>query len=218
MFELTSWTGRIESWWNGDASAAVLPMGSQVEWMTHAWRQRTSRFLDQQFWCFGQDILQPPRNALVEMGFTRHASPRQRKEGSCYVVTTRLGVTIALWGFGVFYADRTIGKAILLTRDDIRPKVVDQLQTPLGVWDPQDLPHREACESEIAVVGSLMSDLLHWFAKYENWITTHRASGHRERTLLEWKRVAVLASETAESWRSIAEEFRQFPVSQQATT
>lgn len=217
MFELASWTGRIESWWNGDAPAAVLPLGSRVEWMTHAWRQRTSRFLDQQFWCFGQDILQPPRNALVEMGFTRHASPRQRKEGSCYVVTTRMGVTIALWGFGVFYADRTVGKAMLLTRDDIRPKVVDQLQTPLGVWDPQDLPHREARESEIAVVSSLMSDLLHWFAKYESWITTHREHSHRERSLREWKRVAVPASETADSWRSIAEEFRQYPVAQQAS-
>lgn len=151
------------------------------------------------------------------MGFTRHASPRQRKEGSCYVVNTRLGVTIALWGFGVFYADRTVGKAMLLTRDDIRPKVVDQLQTPLGVWDPQDLPHREARESEITIVSSLAADLLHWFAKYESWITTHRSSDHRERTLLGWKKVAVAAPQTSESWRSIAEDFRQFPLEQQAT-
>lgn len=217
MFELASFTGRIESWWNGAGTTTVLPDGSRVEWMTNAWRQRVSRFLDQQFWCFGQDILQPPRNALVEMGFTRHASPRHRKEGSCYVVTTREGVTIALWGFGVFYADRILGKAMLLTRDDIRPKVVDQLQTPVGVWDPQDLPHREARESESAVVSSLMADLLNWFGKYEFWIIANRPAGHRENILLEWKKEAVPACRTSESWRFIAEEFRQFPLQQHAT-
>ncbi len=106
----------------------------------------------------------------------------------------------------------------MLVRDDIRPKVVDQLQTPMGVWDPRELPHRDAHESDFPGVCVAFADLLEWLAKYENWITKNRPSDHRERTLREWKRVAIPAIDTAEAWCLLGREIRELSQSRQAIT
>lgn len=217
MFELHNISQRFEHWWTGSGEPPALrprlaikpiPVEPAVEWMPSAWRQRHSRFLDQQFWCFGQDILQQPRNALLELGFSKHRPLKDRKDGSCYTVTSRTGVNIVLWGFGMFYSDQRLGDAILLVRDDIRPWMVEQMQTPVGVWDPLEIPRHRVRGSEVAGARELLADLLKWLAQYEAWIADHRTPGHRERTLREWKRVVVPALESAEQWQHLADEVR----------
>lgn len=208
MFELSSITETVGQWWSGTPRPSNTTARSSDPWLPAHWRQTPSRLLDQQFWCFGQDIVQAPRNALLELGFTRHRSSVPRKDGSCYSVTTRAGVSILLWGFGVFYCDRSLGSAILLVRDNICPLSVEQLQLPINVWDPHDLPKHPVRESEVPVVRQLLTDLLHWFSQYENWIATHRDPGHRERILQDWRKVVVPAETMSATWQSLADELQ----------
>ena len=221
MFELHNISQRFEYWWAGSGErpalrprVAIQPIAVEpaVEWLPIAWRQRHSRFLDQQFWCFGQDILQQPRNALLELGFSQHRPQKERKDGSCYTVTSQSGVSIMLWGFGVFYADRRLGGAILVTRDDIRPWMVEQMQTPVGVWDPLEMPKHRVRGFEVSIARELLRDLLKWFSQYEAWIADHRTPGHRERTLREWKRVVVPPLESAELWQHLSGEVHSMAI------
>lgn len=206
MFELSSITETVGQWWSGTPRPSAETARSGNVWLPAHWRQTPSRLLDQQFWCFGQDIVRAPRNALIELGFTRNRSPIARKDGSCYSVTTRTGVSILLWGFGVFYCDRSLGGALLLVRDNICPTSVEQLQLPINAWDPHDLPQHPVQESEVPIVRSMLADLLHWFSQYESWIAAHRAPEHRERILQEWRRVAVPAEEMSVTWQTLSEE------------
>lgn len=212
MFELAQMTNQFEQWWHRQQSPAVISPAvntdPRADWLPQKWCQQHSRFLDQQFWCFGQDIVQQPRNALIELGFSkRHsATPRKREESSCYTVTSRTGVSLALWGFGMFYSDRRLGGAILLVRDSIRPLMVEQLQLPLGAWAPFEIPTHEARESEVPLASQLLTDLLLWLSQYETWIGQHRSAGHRERSLGEWKRVVVPASEMSVQWSQLSSE------------
>ncbi len=224
MFELAQMTNRFEQWFHRQQSPAVISPAvntdPRADWLPQKWCQHHSRFLDQQFWCFGQDIVQPPRNALIELGFTKHHSTtlRKRQESSCYTVTSRTGVSVALWGFGMFYSDRRLGGAILLIRDKIRPLIVEQLQLPLGAWAPFEIPTHEPHESEVPLACQLLSDLLRWLSQYEAWISHHRLDGYRERSLGEWKRVVVPASEMSMQWSQLSDEVHSWkPLARETT-
>lgn len=177
-----------------------------------AWRpvladpRAAESLLDQQFWCFGRDIVLSPRNSLMEYGFARHPKPRGRQDGSCYAQRTRQGTVLALWGFGVYFAQ---GSGILLMRRTFCPLVSDTALNPTGVWLPGDLAVRPATAADAAFALPLLGRLCRWFGQYETWILSQRDKGYGRLSLEGWSKVAMPRSKMAAAWDALALEFEQ---------
>ena len=72
-------------------------------------KKRGAALLEQQMWCWGQDIRCPEENLLLRYGFTRVRSPEGISGSSASMLPQDDDHTMTLWGFGLFYAQRSIG-------------------------------------------------------------------------------------------------------------
>ena len=169
----------------------------------------------QQIWCWGQDILRPEGNWLIEIGFDRIEPPEDRKEfSSVYSLVLPQGRCIVLRGFGVFYGDLYHG-GVFLPRYDFRPKYTTQATLEAPPWSDADLPTLSPpAESTQASCVTLTSDLIDWIRAYEMNIVEVLGVEYRRATLLDWengKRLIVPAEEMACAWQqlgvAIAEDF-----------
>ncbi len=72
-------------------------------------RNQGTVLLNQQIWCWGQDIRHREGNLLLAYGFRRHRPPANTHGSSCYELQVNEQTAIRLWGFGFFYEHHELG-------------------------------------------------------------------------------------------------------------
>lgn len=174
-----------------------------------------AKLLDQQFWCWGQDIVRPRTNALRDFGFVRHAPSRKRpREIGHYVLAQFTSPTInpvlnrkiGLWGSGLFYGESRHA-AIYIRRYTFAPVAMELLCPIENIDGPDDFPHPHIVEN-LPNVLDLLENLCQWIAHYEDWVQTHVGVEHREYCLSKWKKRVSTASEIVPAWWQLASVFR----------
>lgn len=176
-----------------------------------------TQLLNQQFWCWGQDIARPRDNALVEHGFSRHR-PRTTRKGqiSHYVlselsgpkITPLLMRKIGLWGSGLFYGDRRFG-AMYLKRNTLAPIVLD-FACPIEQIDgPDEIPAPDGATASVDEVLQMLGDLCQWLSQYETWVQSRLGIDYREACVRDWKKSVATAAEMVSAWRRLASVFHQ---------
>ena len=68
-------------------------------------RKIGTTLLDQQLWCWGQDIRRAEGNALLAYRFTKHRAPEGKPGSTAYEWRGSGRSRVILWGFGLFYGD-----------------------------------------------------------------------------------------------------------------
>ncbi|MEO1614225.1 MAG: hypothetical protein AAFV88_00155 [Planctomycetota bacterium] len=164
--------------------------------------------LSQQAWCWGQDILRPEGNWLLEIGFQRIEPPPDRKDcSSVYVLELPHERCIVLRGFGVFHGDQEKG-GVFLPRYEFQPKYSTRAQLDCQPWSSDDLPalspptapHRNACVA-------LTLSMLDWIRSYEVNIVESLGIAYRRQTLAKWdngNRFFTPVEKFASAWREMS--------------
>jgi hypothetical protein len=177
-----------------------------------------TKLLDQQFWCWGQDVCLPQQNALLSYGFCRHASPPEKKQISHYVLTETIGPAmnprsgrkIGLWGSGLFFGCPERG-AIYIRRYTFAPIAMEYCCPIEAVGGPDEFPvpphdNQQEAQSHSTL---LLADLCQWLAQYEEWAQQQLGLRHRERCLREWKKTVAAATEIVPQWQRLARAFHE---------
>jgi len=103
-------------------------------------QQLGTAFLHQQFWCWGYDIRHAEGNLLRHYGFACQRPPDQTAGSSLYILHLPEGKIIALWGFGIWYAQADVG-SLFLQRYSFAPRLAATIEPP-SIWTPPHLPMR----------------------------------------------------------------------------
>lgn len=145
--------------------------------------------LDQQCWCWGQDVKHPDGNLLLTLGFTR-----ERHEGEKDLSRYTSG-SVRLWAFGLFF------EGIWLLRQDFKIRLAPSTMLP-DIWTVRDAQiHYPATESEGEQLRAKLHDACAWIAGYEERVS----STWRAETVRRWEKKGVPASEMAAGWRALSE-------------
>ncbi|MEE2825103.1 MAG: hypothetical protein VYE64_00590 [Planctomycetota bacterium] len=169
--------------------------------------QHAVDLLSQQVWCWGQDILRPEGNWLLEIGFDRAEPPVEREEcSSVYSLDLPSGAAVVLRGFGVFLADRRRG-GVFLPRYEFRPRYFPQAVMDPPPWAVADLPEFDPPgQAERGKCVSLCLELVDWIRTYEVNILETLGLAYRESTLERWEsdqHPLLPAEEMAGAWRRL---------------
>ena len=163
--------------------------------------------LSQQIWCWGQDILRPEGNWLLEVGLERTEPPAERSDcPSLYTLSMSGGRRIVLRGFGVFYGDPRHG-CVYLPRYKFQPcyTTIATLDQPL--WSPDDLPSmNQPDQSTRPICIAMVMDLIDWIWRYEANTVAHLGVDYRRSTLLAWddgRRPCIPAEDFAAAWHEL---------------
>jgi len=201
----------------GRATAAAPASSPRAErWgnagLPSAQRRRAETLLDQQFWCWGQDIRHPGGNLLLDYGFDRRRPPAGQRGSSAYTLSPAPGRTLVLWGFGLSYADAGVG-ALFLPRYGFAPRVGDAAGAPSTAWALEHLPplHVPTGRGERERAARVLTALTGWVAAYEEWVAATHGLPYRAHCLVardercpgarRAKRVPVAE---AAAWRDLA--------------
>jgi hypothetical protein len=141
-----------------------------------------------QFWFFGRDIHHPAGNLLIRRGFKRFGVPEGESGGNAYRFRFDERREIVLWGFGLFFGDKTRG-GIFLRRYEFPPKFLNAARLRLPIWKPEQIPapRLPRDEFEAQTVWRLTLDALVWITDYETWVEEICGANWREQCLREWK-------------------------------
>ena len=166
-----------------------------------------ANLLSQQIWCWGQDILRPEGNWLIESGFERTPPPDGRDDcPSLYTLTMSGRRKILLRGFGVFYGAPGHG-CIYLPRYKFAPCYTSMATLDQPLWSPDDLPiMRQPAQSKRSICAALLVGLIDWIWRYEAHIVACLGIEYRRSTLLEWgegSRPSIPAEDFALAWREL---------------
>ena len=120
-------------------------------------RKIGTTLLDQQLWCWGQDIRRAEGNALLAYGFTKHRPPEGKHGTTAYEWRSSGRSRVVLWGFGFFYGDGDRG-GLFLQRYKFAPKQTAAVDFSLPVWKPEQLPElTQPCDVEaVACTDALL--------------------------------------------------------------
>ncbi len=157
-------------------------------------RKFAESLISQQLWCWGRDIRCPNGNLLLEFGFCRHRERGKRSSGStCYRIDDGPR-HVALWGFGIFFGDRSLG-GLYVSRYDFRPLWANLESVAATVHHPADLPkfERPSGIRQWKLAHRLYPRLLDWMIQYENWVQHHAGIEFRERCVRSWLHPVVSA-------------------------
>ncbi|GIW05928.1 MAG: hypothetical protein KatS3mg060_0733 [Dehalococcoidia bacterium] len=136
---------------------------------SQAFARRTDRrlletLINQQFWCWGQDIRRPAGNLLLAYGFARTRPPAGVLGSSCYRLTGR-AYEVTLWGWGLLIT--TSAGGIFLPRQGFAPRLVrEPLAAPC--WSPDGLP--PLTDDDDPALGRWFQTAAVWIADYELWV------------------------------------------------
>lgn len=177
----------------------LLPLPSKL-------RRLGVTLLDQQMWCWGQDVRRTEGNLLLAYGFTRHRDPDCPR--SSYMLTPSPDCQIALWGFGMFYGDAQIG-GIFLKRYEFRPKLATVPHLSSYCINQAEAPPTRSPRTpdEAARATSLSAAALHWISQYEQWIALNVGLDYRQHCIDKWQRAkqSIAAEAVATSWQELAD-------------
>ena len=171
-------------------------------------RKIGTTLLDQQLWCWGQDIRRAEGNALLAYGFTKHRAPEGKHGSPAYEWRGSGRSRVILWGFGFFYGDGDRG-GLFLQRYKFAPKQTAAVDFSLPVWKPEQLPELTQPRDVEAWhrVFSLLTQGLAWIGDYERWIISEYGLDYRQRCTDAWKKKKkrIPAHEMAAKWHELAD-------------
>jgi hypothetical protein len=161
--------------------------------------------VDQQFWCWGQDVRHPAGDALARHGLELSRAPRDALPARRYHARLAGGRVVALWPFGLFWGVRGLG-GLLLPRDDARPRLTPGPDLPDGVWTVQPLlaAPRPRGRAERERTPMLLAGALDWVAGYERWALGALGAARRSRCASAWPRAVMPGPAQAAAWSSLA--------------
>ena len=164
--------------------------------------------LSQQLWCWGQDILRPQGNWLIELGFNRMPPPIERQDcASVYSLPLSAGKRIVLRGFGLFFGDDAKG-GVFLERYAFQPQFTNQSRLTFDSWSCQDIPALRRPEgSDRSVCRLMMMELIDWIIGYEMLVMVRLGMDYRRETLLSWnngRRWFLPAEQMMSQWRKLS--------------
>jgi len=170
-------------------------------------RNRGASLLQQQCWCWEQDVRSQPGNRLIEYGFARRPCPQGREGGSSYVCDLNVDVQITLWGFGFLIREKDLG-SMFLGRFDFQPRWASARNVPDDIHCLDDLTrlaypgsrHEWFCANFLMIRG------LHWISVYETWIRNRHGTRCREDSLNGFEKLAAPAHEIVECWKRLVTE------------
>lgn len=168
-------------------------------------RRFMSGLLDQQLWCFGQDIRRNEGNLLCQLGMCRIRPPRTGAQSTLYQARIRGAASLSLWGFGVLLAD-TSGNALWIKRYTFNPLLLEaQPSVPVHTARELGTMRRPVSRTDMAVAGALVRDLAEWMATYEHWVAENLGARYRQESLLGKPTAPVVrATEMAKAWERVA--------------
>lgn len=172
-------------------------------------RKFANELFNQQMWCWGCDIRRPDGNLLRQYGFVKHAAPEQSGLKPCYSLESPDGTTIALWGWGMFFAQGD-GDGLFLKRFGFSPRLMPLNGLSFDVWSPFDLPvsRLPADRGDWHRAADLLSASLRWVGSYERWVVSEAGEPYRTESVEAWRkfhrRVAVDGRSMADAWAGLA--------------
>ena len=174
-----------------------------------AWVEAAAPLMNDQCWCWGQDVLYPGGNLLVRYGLERVAGQGPRGRSGVYTRSINDRGAVWLRGAGVFYS-RGSGAGIFLGRYDVRPRVIACDAPPLEKWSEQGLgafPMAVESEQGMEAACLLVPEVCAWIADYELWIAETAGVEHREQCLQRWPKRSTPPEEFALRWRELGHAF-----------
>jgi hypothetical protein len=168
-------------------------------------RKMATALLDQQMWCWGQDIRRPEGNLLLAYGLTRQHPPETIKGSSRYHWSESESDQVVLWGFGIAYIQAGVG-GVFLKRFGFSPRWFTTVDPLNQVWTLDQLPRMRLprTSEERQKTQTLFEALLHWISTYEQWIKETCGCAYRQRCLSAWQKAICPADTIAEEWRRLA--------------
>ena len=168
-------------------------------------RRLAPRLLEQQMWCWGQDIRRKPNNLLLDYGFERYRAPHDPDLSSCYQLLCYPNYQIVLWGFGAYVGSSDGGIYLRRQAQSFQPLYNPTPFLPLNTWlsAPDGNPPRSitACTSTCTQIVAFMQ----WIASYEQWIVEQVGATYRQHILTAWKhKLAVEAAAMPTTWLELA--------------
>ncbi|MDE2933479.1 MAG: hypothetical protein OXS47_06370 [Chloroflexota bacterium] len=169
------------------------------------WVEAAQSLMNDQCWCWGQDVLYPRGNLLIGYGLERIAQqgPNGRTAGYTCSINDHGGVWLR--GSGVLYSPGS-GAGILLGRFDMRPRVTTPDAPPLETWIAggfTPFPFAAASERGSEAARLLVPEVCAWIADYEHWIMETVGVDHREHCLQRWPKRQTPAGEFERRWRAL---------------
>jgi hypothetical protein len=141
----------------------------------------------------------------MQYGFERHRDKRGRVRSTCY----RLDLDrrhVALWGFGMFYGERSLG-GLFLDRFDFRPTWAPVESLALNIHWPSELPAfaRPRAGDQWERARKLWQRALRWIAAYEFWVNRECGLEYRQQCVDTWLRPFVPAAKIVPAWRYLSQ-------------
>jgi len=170
-------------------------------------RRSAAVLLDQQMWCWGQDIERKDGNLLLQFGFRKVRPPEKVSGCTAYLVTPFPGCQLVLWGFGLFFGLQSSG-GIFIRRYGFNPGWSCLPEVPVNVWCPERLPtfKRPQSDEEREHTQRLTSKAAIWLAGYEQWVLDTVGVAYRQNCLRLWRKKALVSEEAMPTaWRQLAE-------------
>lgn len=188
--------------WNPETTVARADRELRQRTNTDLCNQATA-LLDQQFWCWGQDVCRPPANRLVEYGFCRLPPPEGVKASSCYQLR-RPEYSVALWGFALVFVVPRQG-SLFLRRFKVGPCLSQADNLPETVWALDQIPPHQVPrnEEEWRTALQLFGQAANWIADFERWIVMHHGADYRNQVAAAWKHAVVAGEAMTSSWRNV---------------
>jgi len=187
-------------------SGNVEQVASAHAWETIDCGARAADLLNQQIWCWGQDINSASGNLLIRTGFQRFERPPGCNAASVYRLDISPTARIVLRGFGVFYGDDRWG-GVFVQRGGFSPRLTPDADLAKPAWRYDDLPPlKQPGVNDFSRCQRLLLELIEWIHQYEVAIAVQPGIGYRRETLLPWaprKNRVVPAEEMAAVWRQL---------------
>lgn len=170
-----------------------------------------ARLLDQQLWCFGQDIRRAEGNVLTGLGMCRARPVNGKTFSTLYMARLPGGRSLWLWAFGVLLRDPQLG-AVWIKRYGFDPMLVaNPPESPFHSPEELGARIRPVGAAQKERVRQLVQALAGWMARYEHWVGENLGAKYRQATLLGKPTPAeVPAREMAAAWERIAQKSWRF--------
>jgi hypothetical protein len=168
-------------------------------------RKLAADLLNQQLWCWGQDIQHPDGNILLKHGFMRVRSPEDHQGSSAYTLRLADEHTMMMWGFGLFCGQKDQG-GVFIKRFGFAPKYTRSAELMMPIWSTAQLPEMRTPSSpfERAASRDLLVCALNWISRYERWVIDTFGIDYRRQCVKAWDKAVVPAECAAGEWLRIA--------------
>jgi len=186
-----------------------------------AFQRRAEQLFDRQMWCWGCDIRRDSGNLLLAYGCSRRPAPEKRGTPA-YTHMPAEGVSVTLWGWGLWYAARKRG-SLFISRSRFRVRYYAHAVLAPVAWSEEELLAnvQPFNEQERLAAYELLRDALFWVADYERWLAAVDPE-QRRRAVAAWP--GLHRSDSAEErdpsavWEALAREIEHLRLSQRSSS